>query len=64
MKVVTKMNHPYELTDMDIERVTAVLTGELDDKWISPEELESFQDYLYDVIVAKSQNVAGSMVLQ
>ena len=60
----SKMNHPYGLTDKDIERITAVVEGKLGQEWISLEEMEAFQDHLYDHLAAKLQTHEGSTVLQ
>lgn len=60
----SKMNHPLELSDKDIERITAVVEGKLAEEWVSSEELESFHDYLYDHIAGKLQTHEGSLCLQ
>ena len=60
----SKMNHPLELSDKDIERVAAVVEGKLAEEWVSAEELESFHDYLYDHIAGKLQTHEGSLCLQ
>jgi hypothetical protein len=60
----SKMNHPHGLSDKDIERITAVVEGKLDQEWISLEEMEAFQDHLYDHLAAKLQTHEGSTVLQ
>lgn len=60
----SKMNHPYGLSDKDIERITAVVEGKLGQEWISLEEMEAFQDHLYDHLAAKLQTHEGSMVIQ
>ena len=60
----SKMNHPYELPDKDIERIEAVLKGKLAQKWVSSEELEAFSDVLYDRIAAEKQTHEGSLCLQ
>jgi hypothetical protein len=60
----SKMNHPHELSDKDIERITAVLEGKLAQKWISLEEMSAFQDMLYDRIAGETQTHLGSMVIQ
>jgi len=59
-----KMNHPLKLRESDVNRLVAVLNNELDYEWISDEEMESFQDQLFDIIVAKHQTHEGSLVLQ
>lgn len=56
--------HPLELSDKDIERVTAVLEGNLDVSWVSTDELESYHDMLYDHVVAKIQTHEGSLTVQ
>lgn len=60
----SKMNHPLVLSDKDIERITAVVEGKLEEQWVSAEELESFNDRLYDHIAAQLQTHEGSMVIQ
>lgn len=60
----SKMNHPHGLSDKDIERIDAVLKGKLNAKWVSSEELEAYNDYLYDIIAAKTQTHEGSLVIQ
>lgn len=60
----SKTNHPYELTDKDIERIEAVLKGKLAQKWVSAEELEAFSDVLYDRVAAMKQTHEGSLCLQ
>jgi len=58
------MNHPLKLRESDINRITAVLNDELDYEWISDEEMEAFQDQLFDIIAAKNQTHEGSLVIQ
>lgn len=60
----SKMNHPLQLRESDINRLVAVTNGELDYEWISEEEMEAFQDRLFDIIAAKRQTHEGSMVIQ
>jgi len=60
----SKMNHPLKLRESDVNRITAVLNDELDYEWISDEEMEAFQDQLFDIIAAKEQTHDGSLVLQ
>lgn len=59
-----QMNHPLELSDQDLKRITAVLEGKLAQKWISFEEIEAYQDLLYDTLAAKLQTHEGSLALQ
>ena len=60
----SKMNHPLQLRESDINRLVAVTNGELDSEWVSEEEMEAFQDRLFDIIAAKQQTHDGSMVIQ
>ena len=60
----SKMNHPLQLRESDINRLVAVTNGELDAEWISDEEMEAFHDRLFDIIAAKQQTHDGSMVIQ
>ena len=60
----SEMNHPLELSDMDMKRIKAVLNGKLSNKWVSLEELESYGDQLYDMIAAEKQTHYGSTALQ
>lgn len=60
----SQMNHPLELSDQDIKRIAAVVDGKLAQKWISFEEIEAYQDLLYDTLAAKLQTHEGSLVLQ
>ena len=60
----SKMNHPLKLRESDVNRLVAVLNDELDYEWISDEEMEAFQDQLFDIIAAKEQTHDGSLVLQ
>jgi len=64
MKSAVNTNHPYELTDKDIERIEACLEDRLDMKWVSSDELDAYLDMLYDQIAASKQTVPGSLVLQ
>jgi len=59
-----KTNHPLKLRESDVNRLVAVLNDELDYEWISDEEMEAFQDQLFDIIAAKNQTHEGSLVLQ
>jgi hypothetical protein len=59
-----KMNHPLKLRESDVNRLVAVLNNELDYEWISDEEMEAFQDQLFDIIAAKNQTHEGSLVIQ
>ena len=58
------MNHPLKLRKSDVNRVVAVLNNELDNEWISKEEMEAFQDRLFDIIAGKNQTHDGSLMLQ
>ena len=60
----SRMNHPLQLRESDINRLVAVTNGELDSEWISEEEMEAFQDRLFDIIAAQQQTHDGSMVIQ
>lgn len=67
MKVVKlkQMKHPLrELSEADVTRIQAVVNGKLGQKWISFEEMEAYQDLIYDTIAAKIQTHDGSLVLQ
>lgn len=59
-----EMNHPHDLSDMDMKRIKAVLDGKLSNKWVSLQELESYGDHLYDMIAAEKQTHYGSTALQ
>jgi hypothetical protein len=59
-----KMNHPLKLRESDVNRLVAVLNDELSYEWISDEEMEAFQDQLFDIIAAKNQTHEGSLVIQ
>ena len=58
------MNHPFQLSDMDVKRIKAVLDGKLSNKWVSAEELEAYGDELYDMVAMQAQTHEGSLVLQ
>ena len=60
----SEMNYPLELSEHDIKRIVAVVEGKLAQKWISFEEMEAYQDLLYDTIAAKIQTHDGSRALQ
>ena len=60
----SRMNHPHELSEKDIERITAVVEGRLGQEWISLEEMEAFQDHLYDHLAGKLQTHEGSLCIQ
>ena len=66
MKIVkpSQMSYPLELSESDIKRIQAVVEGKLAQKWVSFEEMEAYQDLLYDEIAAKIQTHDGSLVLQ
>jgi hypothetical protein len=59
-----QMNHPLKLRESDVNRVVAVINNELDNEWISDEEMEAFQDQLFDIIAAKEQTHDRSLILQ
>jgi hypothetical protein len=59
-----KMNHPLKLRESDVNRIVAVINDELAYEWISDEEMEAFQDQLFDIIAAKNQTHEGSLVIQ
>jgi hypothetical protein len=59
-----KMNHPLKLRESDVNRLVAVLNQELDSEWVSDEEMEAFQDQLFDIIASKEQTHEGSLVIQ
>lgn len=59
-----KMNHPLILRESDINRIVGVLNEELEYEWISDEEMEAFQDRMFDIIAAKQQTHDGSLVIQ
>jgi hypothetical protein len=58
------MNHPLKLRESDVNRIVAVINDELAYEWISDEEMEAFQDQLFDIIAAKNQTHEGSLVIQ
>lgn len=60
----SKMKHPLKLRESDINRIVGVLGEELDYEWISDEEMEAFQDRMFDIIAAKSQTHDGSLIIQ
>lgn len=60
----SQMNYPLELSEQDIKRINAVVNGKLAQKWISFEEIEAYQDLLYDELAAKLQTHEGSLALQ
>ncbi len=60
----SQMNYPFELSEQDIKRINAVVSGKLAQKWISFEEIEAYQDLLYDTLAAKLQTHEGSLALQ
>jgi hypothetical protein len=60
----SEMNYPLDLSEQDIKRIVAVVEGKLAQKWISFEEMEAYQDLLYDTIAAKIQTHEGSRALQ
>lgn len=66
MKLVKRkqMNYPLELSEFDFKRIDAVVKGKLSQKWVSFEEMEAYQDLLYNTIAAKIQTHDGSLVLQ
>lgn len=66
MKIVkpSQRNYPLALSGSDIKRINAVVNGKLAQKWVSFEEMEAYQDYLYDIIAAKTQTHDGSLVIQ
>lgn len=64
LKQAKMQNHPHTLTEKDCERIEAVLSDELDYRWISDAEIEAYQDLLYDHIVSKRQTHPGSLILQ
>jgi hypothetical protein len=59
-----KMNYPLELRESDINRIVGVINEELDQEWVSDEEMEAFQDQMFDIIAAKTQTHEGSLILQ
>jgi hypothetical protein len=59
-----QMNHPLKLRESDVNRLVAVINNELDNEWISDEEMEAFHDRLFDIIAAKEQTHEGSLMLQ
>lgn len=59
-----KMNYPLELRESDINRIVGVINEELDQEWVSEEEMEAFQDQMFDIIAAKTQTHEGSLILQ
>lgn len=57
-------NVDFELTEMDMKRVQAVIDGELDPKWISEEEILALNDKLYDTLAGKLQTHLGVLTIQ
>jgi hypothetical protein len=53
-----------ELSEDQIKRVEAVLKEELDPKWVTSEELSSYQDLLFDHIISTRQTHPGEIILQ
>jgi hypothetical protein len=57
-------NVEFELTEMDVKRVQAVIDGELDPKWVSEEEILAINDKLYDTLAGKMQTHLGVLTIQ
>lgn len=57
--------HPlrHELSDDDWDRIERVIVNKSKEH-VSTQELEAFNDYLFDVIAAKVQTHYGTTVLQ
>jgi len=57
--------HPLrlELTDDDWDRIKRVIVDKSKEQ-VSTQELEAFNDYLYDFIASKKQTHYGTTVLQ
>jgi hypothetical protein len=52
-----------ELSDDQIERVEAVLADKLEARWVTHDELSSYQDMLFDHIIATRQTVDGELIV-
>lgn len=61
----TEGMHPlrHELSDEDWDRIERVIVDRSKEP-ITTQELEAFNDYLYDVIASKKQTHYGTTVLQ
>ncbi len=57
-------NVDFELTDMDVKRLQAVVDGDLDPKWVSDEEILALNDKLYDTLAGKIQTHLGVLTIQ
>jgi hypothetical protein len=63
-RIVKIQNVDFEITDMDLKRVQAVIDGELSSEWVSLEEVDAIKDKLYDIMVAKTQTHYGVLSVQ
>lgn len=61
---VDEYKHPYKLTDMDRQRIEAVMRGELDQKWLSLEEIEAAQDLMFEMYAGELQTHISTAVIQ
>lgn len=59
------MIHPYrnQMNDNDWERMNRII-AEKSDEDCTFEEIDAYNDYLYDLIAGKLQTVYGTTVLQ
>ena len=61
----SRMNHPYQLSDGDFMRIEKAFNGNKTImKSLTSEELESYNDHLYDIVAGKLQTHEGSLCLQ
>lgn len=63
-RIVKVMNFEYEVTDIDVKRMQAVIDGSLDPEWVSEDEILALNDKLYDALAGKLQTHLGVLTVQ
>jgi hypothetical protein len=63
-RIVKQTNVNYELHEIDIKRMQAVIDGTLDPEWVSDDEVLAINDKLYDAVAGKLQTHLGVLTVQ
>lgn len=63
-RIVKKQNVDTAIDNIDVARMQGVISGELEPKWVSDDEILAIKDKLYDALAGKLQTHLGVLTVQ
>ena len=63
-RLVKNKNIKFDLAEIDIKRMQAVIDGTLGAEWVSTDEILAINDKLYDALAGKLQTHLGVLTVQ